>query len=642
LTFTLNRIIIHATTTAAKRYHMEPDRLLKERLSGCDYNKLMAVKNDEVHRFIARYIELCDPMSVFVATDSDEDIEYVRCKAVEHTEESVLALRGHTVHYDGYYDQARDKKNTRFLLPEGMSLGADINAVEREKGLSEMHDILRSIMSGHELFVRFFCLGPLSSEFSIPCVQLTDSAYVAHSEDLLYRKAYGLFGSMSGNEEFFRFIHSEGRLENSVSVDIEKRRIYIDLEGNTVYSANTQYGGNTIGLKKLAMRLAIQKSSAEGWLTEHMFVMGVNGPGRRSYFSGAFPSLCGKTSTSMVEGETIIGDDIAYLRKRGGKVYGVNVEKGIFGIIQGVNSKDDTLIWGALHREGEIIFSNVLTTEDGGVYWIGKDDNQPSKGRNHGGEWTPHRRDGEGNEIDVSHKNARFTLDMRLLSNRDPAMEDPDGVVISGMIYGGRDSDTWVPVEESFGWEHGIVTKGASLESETTAATLGQEGVRKFNPMSNLDFLSITIGRYITNNLEFGKGLSHPPKVFSVNYFLKDKNGNWLNGREDKRVWLKWMELRTHDDAAALRTPTGYIPLYGDLKRLFSDVLGKTYTEEGYVSQFTVRIRENLQKTERIIKIYRNDVVDTPPVVIELLEEQKNRLAALRDARGEYISPFDL
>jgi phosphoenolpyruvate carboxykinase (GTP) len=236
---------------------MEPDRLLKERLSGCDYDKLMAVKNDEVHRFIGRYIELCDPLSVFVASDSAEDIEYVRRKAIEHTEESALALRGHTVHYDGYYDQARDKKNTRFLLPEGMSLGADINAVEREKGLSEMHDILRSIMSGHELFVRFFCLGPLNSEFSIPCVQLTDSAYVAHSEDLLYRKAYGLFGSMSGNEEFFRFVHSEGRLENSVSVDIEKRRIYIDLEGNTVYSANTQYGGNTIGLKKLAMRLAL-------------------------------------------------------------------------------------------------------------------------------------------------------------------------------------------------------------------------------------------------------------------------------------------------------------------------------------------------------------------------------------------------
>ncbi|MBN2323831.1 MAG: phosphoenolpyruvate carboxykinase (GTP) [Spirochaetes bacterium] len=621
---------------------MEPDRVLKERLSASDFDKLAAVENEEVHRFIARYIALCDPASVFVATDSDEDISYVRRKAVEHGEESELALQGHTVHYDGYHDQARDKKNTRFLLPEGMSLGADINAVERKKGLSEMHEILTGIMSGHELFIRFFCLGPLNSEFSIPCVQLTDSAYVAHSEDLLYRKAYGLFKGMSKNEEFFRFVHSEGRLENSVSVDIEKRRIYIDLEGNTVYSTNTQYGGNTIGLKKLAMRLAIQKSSPEGWLTEHMFVMGVNGPNRRSYFSGAFPSLCGKTSTSMVEGETIVGDDIAYLRKKNGKVYGVNVEKGIFGIIQGVNQKDDALIWRALHSEGEIIFSNVLSVDDGGVYWIGKDDAPPERGINHCGEWTAGRRDAEGNEIDISHKNARFTLDMRLLSNRDPAMEDPEGVVISGMIYGGRDSDTWVPVEESFSWEHGIVTKGASLESETTAATLGQEGVRKFNPMSNLDFLSITVGRYIENNLEFGKGLSHPPKIFSVNYFLKDKSGNWLNEREDKRVWLKWMELRTHDDAGALRSPTGYIPLFEDLKRLFSDVLKKTYTEEDYVSQFTVRIPENLQKTERIIRIYRNDVADTPPVVIELLKEQKNRLAALRDARGEYISPFFL
>jgi phosphoenolpyruvate carboxykinase (GTP) len=231
---------------------------------------------------------------------------------------------------------------------------------------------------------------------------------------------------------------------------------------------------------------------------------------------------------------------------------------------------------------------------------------------------------------------------MRLLPNRDPAMEDPSGVVVSGMIYGGRDSDTWVPVEESFGWEHGIVTKGASLESETTAATLGKEGVRKFNPMSNLDFLSISIGRYITNNLEFGKGLSHPPRIFSVNYFLKDGEGNWLNEREDKRVWLKWMELRTHEEVDALRTPTGFIPAYKDLQRLFQEVLGKTYTSEEYVRQFTVRVPENLKKTERILALYKKDVPDTPPMVSALLEEQKDRLIAMRDSHGEYVSPLDL
>ncbi len=616
---------------------------LKERMDEEQYKKLMDLNNPTLHRFIAKYVELLNPAKIFVGTDSEEDINYVRESAVRLGEERKLKIKGHTVHFDGYYDQARDKKNTKFLLPQGVNLGKDINYVDREEGLKEIFGIMKDIMKEHELFIRFYCLGPLYSEFSIPCVQLTDSPYVAHSEDLLYRHGYEYFKSIGDSPEFFKFVHSEGELENFVSKNIDKRRIYIDLEENTVYSANTQYGGNTIGLKKLAMRLAINKASKEGWLTEHMFVMGVNGPGGRvSYFTGAFPSMCGKTSTSMVEGEKIVGDDIAYLRRRNGRVYGVNVEKGIFGIIQGINSKDDKLIWEALHKEGEIIFSNVLVTEDGDVFWIGKDGTPPEKGINHSGEWYPGKKDAEGNEIPISHKNARFTLDMKLLSNRDPEMENPEGLEISGIIYGGRDSDTWVPVEESFDWEHGIITKGASLESETTAATLGQEGVRKFNPMSNLDFLSITIGKYIDINLKFGENLERVPKIFSVNYFLKDENGNWLNEREDKRVWLKWMELRTNNDVDAIKTPTGYIPKYQDLKRLFKDVLNKEYTEEDYVKQFTLRIPENLAKIDRIVSIYRNDVPDAPKRIFEVLEEQKKRLQDLQKKTGDYVSPFEL
>ncbi len=619
------------------------NKVLKERLDEEQYKKLIDLKNPTMHALVAKYIELCNPDNVFVGTDEKEDLEYIREAAIKNKEEKRLRIKGHTVHFDGYYDQARDKKNTKFLLPEGVNLGNTINAIEREQGLKEIHNIFRDIMKGHELFVRFFCLGPLNSEFSIPSIQLTDSAYVAHSEDQLYRQGYEQFRRMGDSEEFFKFIHSEGKLENSVSVDLDNRRVYIDLNGNTVYSTNTQYGGNTIGLKKLAMRLGIQKGSKEGWLTEHMFVMGVHGPKRRvSYFTGAFPSLCGKTSTSMVEDEKIVGDDIAYLRKRNGKVYGVNVEKGIFGIIQGVNAKDDSLIWKALHSEGEIIFSNVLVTEENSVYWIGKDSEPPESGVNHSGPWYRGKRDKDGQEVDISHKNARFTLSMGLLENMDPEMENPEGVEISGIIYGGRDSDTWVPVEESFNWEHGIITKGASLESETTAATLGQEGVRMFNPMSNLDFLSITIGKYIQNNLDFSRGVDNPPKIFSVNYFLKDAQGKWLNEREDKRVWLKWMELRAHEDITAIKTPTGHIPRYSDLREIFSKILGKDYEKESYIKQFTLRIPENLSKTERILKIYRRDVFDTPEIVFEILMQQKERLLEIKRKMGDYISPFDL
>ena len=619
------------------------EKILKQRLDKPQYKKLAALNNPKMHTFVAKYIELCNPAKIFVATDTPQDIAYIRDAAIRNGEERSLKIKGHTGHFDGYYDQARDKKNTKILLPKGAKIGKAINTIDRETGYREVHEILKDLMKGKELYVRFFCLGPLNSVFSIPCVQLTDSGYVAHNEDLLYRQGYEQFRRIGDSPDFFRFVHSAGELGNAVSKNIDRRRVYIDIQENVVYSTNTQYGGNTIGLKKLAMRLGIQKASQEGWLTEHMFVMGIHGPnGRVSYFSGAYPSMCGKTSTSMVEGEKIIGDDIAYLRRKNSSVYGVNVEKGIFGIIQGINVKDDALLWDALHAEGEIIFSNCLITEDRGIYWISKDSNPPTKGTNHSGEWFPGKKDRDGVPVDISHKNARFTLDMILLKNRDPEMENPEGVKVSGMIYGGRDSDTWVPVEESFDWEHGIITKGASLESETTAATLGQEGVRVFNPMSNLDFLSITIGRYVQDNINFGKDLEDPPKIYSVNYFLKDKNGNWLNEREDKRVWLKWMELRTHGDVDAIKTPTGYIPKYEDLKRLFSDVLGKDYPKEDYIKQFTFRIPENLAKTDRIIRIYKNEVIDTPDLVFEVLKAQKERLLETQKKYGDYISHFDL
>ncbi len=615
-------------------------KLLKAKCEIGNYEKLLALKNPTLVDFVAKYVELCNPDKVFVSNDSEADIRYIREEAIRTGEEKELALKGHTVHFDGYYDQARDKENTKFLLPKGADLGPNINAIDKEEGLREIHDILKGIMQGHQLYVSFFSLGPTNSEFSIPCVQLTDSSYVAHSENLLYRPGYEEFKRLKGSARFFKFVHSEGELESAVSKNVAKRRIYINLQEEIIYSVNTQYGGNTIGLKKLAMRLAINRASEEGWLTEHMLIMGVHGPkGRVSYFTGAFPSLCGKTSTAMLKGETIVGDDIAYLKKKDGEVRAVNVEKGIFGIIQGVNSKDDPIIWKALHSPGEIIFSNVLVTSERGVHWIGKDGEVPKKGLNHSGEWFLGKKDAQGNEITPSHRNARFTLDLRLLENTDPRLDDPQGVVVGRIIYGGRDSDTWVPVQESFDWAHGIITKGASLESETTAATLGEEGVRKFNLMSNLDFLSLPLGRYINNNLQFGNTLDNPPSIFSVNYFLKDKEGEYLNAVEDKLIWLKWMERRVHGEVDAVKTPTGYIPKYKDLKKLFKEILGKDYSEEDYIKQFTLRIPENLAKNERIIEIYRTKVPDTPDILFKVLKEERKRLEAARAKHGDYIAP---
>jgi len=619
------------------------NRLLKDRLNPEHFEKLSALENPKLHRFIAEAIELTEPGSVFVCTDSQDDIAYIRQLAIDTGEEKPLAMKGHTVHFDGYYDQARDKANTKYLVHSGDKLGSQLNCVDKKSGTEEVKTFLKGSMAGREMLVCFFCLGPTNSDFSIPCVQITDSPYVAHSECILYRPGYEQFKTIGASEEFFRFIHSEGELENYVSKNIDKRRVYIDLEENLVYSTNTQYGGNTIGLKKLALRLAIQKASKEGWLAEHMFIMGAHGPdGRVTYFAGAFPSACGKTSTAMLPGQTIIGDDIAYFRKKAEQIRGVNVEKGIFGIIRDVNSTDDPVIYDVLTKPGEVIFSNVLFTDDLQPHWLGMGKELPTHGTNHCGKWNAGKTDADGREITASHKNARYTVSIPNLANCDPLADDPEGVPIRGIIYGGRDSDTCVPVEQAFDWTEGIIAKGASIESETTAATLGAEGVRTFNPMSNIDFLSIPFGRYIQNNLDFGKGVKKPPLIFSVNYFLRGKDGKYLNGIADKKVWLLWAELRVNDDVDAIETPTGYMPRYNDLARLFKEQLGLDYSRDDYVRQFTIRVPELLAKIDRVEKLYKTKVDDMPQIVFDVFARSRKRLQQAREKYGNYISPFDI
>ena len=300
------------------------------------------------------------------------------------------------------------------------------------------------------------------------------------------------------------------------------------------------------------------------------------------------------------------------------------------------------MIWKILNEENELIFSNVLKTEDGGVHWIGKPGDLPEKGINYAGDWYPGKKDEDGNEIPVSHKNARFTAKLETMENVDPKFDDPNGVELGGVIYGGRDSDTWVPVLEAYDWSQGIVTMGASIESETTAATLGKTGVRTFNPMANMDFLSIPMGTYVDINMQFGEKLEKAPAVYSVNYFLKDKEtGEFLNTKLDKLIWLKWMELRVNGEADAIDIGTGYIPKYEDLALLFDKYLDREYTQEDYVQQFTLRVNENITKIDRIIDIYKNAGPEVPQKLFEILESQKKKLEEKKEDKGDYISPLD-
>jgi len=616
--------------------------ILETKLDGDNLEKLMAVGNSYMHAFVADAIELCDPDSVFVCTDAAEDIAAIRARALDGGGEDKLAIEGHTYHFDGYNDQARDPARTKYLVTPEMNLGASLSQRDKKEGVEDVRSILAGSMKGKTMLIAFFCLGPVDSDFSISCIQITDSPYVVHSETILYRGGYEQFKRIGDSENFFKFLHTEGETENQVSVNVDKRRIYMDLEDNQVYSTNTQYAGNTVGLKKLALRLAIQKSAQEGWLAEHMFIMGAHGPNERvTYFAGAFPSACGKTSTSMIPGQTIIGDDIAYLRKKDGQVRVANVEQGIFGIIRDVNPTEDPEIYKALTTGGEVIFGNVLITDELRPMWLGMGE-EIKEGTNHSGRWAPGKKDADGKEITGSHRNARYTVRISSLDNRDPLADAPEGVPLSGIFYGGRDSDTCVPIEQAFDWTEGIIAKGASIESETTAATLGQEGIRKFDIMSNMAFVSIPLGRYIQNNLDFADGLEKVPSIFSVNYFLKNKAGEYLNTPLDKKVWLLWAELRVNGDVEAIETPGGYIPLYEDLVKLFKDNLGHEYSQAEYVEQFTIRIPELLAKIDRIEAIYKEKVADAPALMYEVFDRQRKRYTEAQGKHGDYISPFDL
>jgi phosphoenolpyruvate carboxykinase (GTP) len=240
---------------------------LKGHLSSRDYTRLEAIHNDNLLEFVAEYVKLCEPASVYVSASTREDLEFIRDAAVADGEEFRLSIDGHRAHFENYHDQGRDREHTLILVPGGANLGPGIRTGDRPERIKEMRSLLGGIMAGRRMFVSFYCLGPIGSIFSIPCVQLTDSSYVVHSEDILYRQGYEEFLRQGAAAKPFKFVHSEGELdERKTCKNLDKRRIYIDLDGETVYSVNTQYGGNSIGLKKLAMRLAILRASKEGWL----------------------------------------------------------------------------------------------------------------------------------------------------------------------------------------------------------------------------------------------------------------------------------------------------------------------------------------------------------------------------------------
>jgi phosphoenolpyruvate carboxykinase (GTP) len=342
----------------------------------------------------------------------------------------------------------------------------------------------------------------------------------------------------------------------------------------------------------------------------------------------------------MIPGEQIVGDDIAYFRNINGEFRAVNVEFGMFGIIKDVNEKDDPVIFKNLMKDQEVIFSNVLRGPDNKPYWLGMGVETPDEGRNHFGEWKKGVKDDSGKEVDIAHGNARYTMRLDYLDNIDKVgFEAKDGVRVQGILYGGRDSDITVPVEESPNWKDGILLKAATLESETTSATIGKEGVRTPSPMANLDFVSYPLGTYTMNNIKFGEGVTDTPKIFSNNYFMRGEDGNFVTSKLAKKVWLHWAEGRIHGEYEALDTPTGKIPLYEDIAALFKKHLNEDFSQETYNYLFTFRCTKWIEKLERTKAFYQKMDKHTPKEIFDYWDATIARIEKARDTYGDLILP---
>ena len=490
---------IGGITTAEAAADIFTKKMEKESIA-----KIKEVKNPEIILRIANAIAMCEPDSVFVNTGSDADKQVIRNIALEKGEEAPLQMPDHTIHYDLKDEQGRIVDRTFYIANEDEAISSLAKKKLRSDALKEIQGIMTGIMRGKTMIVGFYMRGPVGAPVSNPAVEISSSAYVLHSAELLYHNVFKDFqNEVARLGHYFMNIHSEGlnRLE-----DLPNARVFMDRSYRTTYSMNCTYAGNTLLLKKGNHRFAVDKAVYEGRgfeLSEHMFITGVDGTdGRVTWCTGAAPSGCGKTTTAMA-GDYFVGDDLAQLWiAEDGSVRSVNPEAGIFGIVEDVNWTGDPILMELLRNQGtEVIWTNVLIDENGVPHWVGNGEEPPKKGKNFQGEWEQGMTDENGKAVPISHPNSRCTLSSSALGNYSEQAENPAGVETRVVTYSGRDSDTMPPVWAARNSDQGVVI-GASIVSAATATEVGATGVKRA-PWANAPFIPGALGDYMDAQFSF-------------------------------------------------------------------------------------------------------------------------------------------
>ncbi len=627
----------------------EAQTLLKNKLDDSNYQKLSKIKTKDAIIKIANSISICEPDEVFIITDTKEDAAEVKRRSIETGEETPLAIKNHTIHFDLPEDQGRLVDQTFYIINPGEDTSSIAKTELRDEALEYIKTNMKGIMKGLTLYISFLNRGPVGAKATIPAIMMTSSAYVQTAGEILYRNVYSHFDAEAERAGlFFTNLHSQG---TGKSEDVPKAKIYMDRAHQTTFSTFCTYAGNTLLLKKgnhrFACDWAVYERRGEE-LSEHMFLTGLRGPnGRKTYFAGAAPSGCGKTTTAMV-GDDFIGDDLVQMWvNENGEVRGVNPEKGIFGILADVNYEGDPLLMKWLRHEGaEVIFSNVCIDENNKPRWTGDGEPEPEKGVNFQGEWFPGKKDSNGKEVPIAHPNSRCTIRNTAMANyNEQDAEDPNGVEIQVITYSGRDSDTMPPLWVAKTPDHGVAI-GASIVSAATATEVGASGVKR-QPWANAPFIPGALGDYMDANFKFynNERIKKKPIMAGLNYFLTEgarggEGKKLLGEKKDVKVWLGWLELRAHGDVDAIETPIGFIPKYEDLKKLFAGI-DKEYPEETYNKQFSFYVDNIIARIEMQHKAYSGET-RVPARIFEIYDEQKKGLMELKEKYGAIVSPQQL